>query len=67
MLKAIAAAALVCVGIAGALPAEARVCRNSHGKRFHCHKVVAPRVNLHARHPVKIQRCRGRIGRFNNC
>lgn len=67
MLKAIAAAALVCVSVASITPAEARVCRNSHGRRFHCHRVVAPRVNLKARHPVKVARCRGHIGRFNNC
>lgn len=67
MLKVIAAAAVICVSIAGVAPAEARVCRNSHGKQFHCHKVVAPRVNLKARHPVKVERCRGQVGRFNKC
>jgi len=65
--KAIVAAALVCVSIAGLAPAEARVCRNSRDKHFHCHKVVAPRINLKAKHPVKIQRCRGHVGKFNNC
>ncbi|UAK23184.1 hypothetical protein [Sphingomonas nostoxanthinifaciens] len=67
MLKAIAAAVLVCVSVASVTPAEARVCRNSHDKHFHCHKVVAPRVNLKAKHPVKVERCRGQVGRFNNC
>lgn len=67
MMKTIVAAALVCAGVTAAVPAEARVCRNSHGRLFNCHKVVAPRVNLKARHPVKIQRCRGHVGRFNNC
>ena len=67
MLRTVTAVTLLCVGIAGMAPANARVCRNSHGRRFVCHKVVAPRVNLKARHPVKVQRCRGQIGRFNNC
>lgn len=67
MLKMISAAAFVCASIAIAVPAEARTCRNSHGKLFKCHKVVAPRVNLKAKHPVKIERCRGQVGRFNNC
>lgn len=67
MLKVIAAAALVCVSVASVAPAEARVCRNSHGKHFKCHKVVAPRVNLKAKHPVKLERCRGHVGQFNNC
>ena len=65
--RMIVAVALMCVSVAGLAPAEARVCRNSHGKRFHCHKVVAPRVNLKARHPVKVERCRGHIGKFNDC
>lgn len=67
MSKMLAAVALVCVTLAGVAPAEARMCRNSHGKHFHCHKVVAPRVNLKAKHPVKVERCRGHMGRFNNC
>ncbi len=67
MLKVITAAALVCVAVAGVAPAEARVCRNSHGKVFPCHKVVAPRVNLKAKHPIKVERCRGEVGKFNNC
>jgi len=67
MFKVIAAAALVCVGVAGVAPAEARVCRNSHGKHFRCHKVVAPRINPKARHPVKLERCRAHAGRYNNC
>lgn len=67
MFKTVTAAALICVAVAGGSPADARVCRNSHGRRFHCHKVVAPRINLKARHPIKVQRCRGHVGRFNNC
>ncbi len=67
MLKALTAAALICVSIAGSAPADARSCRNSHGKHFKCHKVIAPRINLKAKHPVKVQRCRGHVGRFNNC
>lgn len=67
MLRSIAAAVLLCATVAGATSADARVCRNSHGKRFHCHKVVAPRINLKAKHPVKVQRCRGQVGRFSNC
>lgn len=65
--KVIAAAALLCMGLGGWAPAEARLCRNSHGKVFKCHKVIAPRINLKAKHPVKVQRCRGHVGRFNNC
>jgi len=67
MFKVIAAAALVCVSIASIAPADAHVCRNSHGRHFGCHKVIAPRINLKAKHPIKIQRCRGQNGRFNNC
>jgi hypothetical protein len=67
MLKIIAAAALVSVVGVGLSPAEARTCRNSHGRYFRCHKVVAPRVNLKAKHPVKVVRCRGHHGRFNKC
>lgn len=66
MLKIVTSATLACVLLAAA-PADARVCRNSHGKRFPCHKVVAPRINLKAKLPVKAQRCRGQVGRFNNC
>jgi hypothetical protein len=67
MFKTIVAAALVAV-LASSAPAEAaHVCRNSHGKAFNCHKVVAPRINFHKKHPIKIQRCRGDKGRFNNC
>ena len=67
MFKAIAAAALVCASIAAAAPADARMCRNSHGQHFRCHKVLAPRINLRDKHPIKIARCRGHAGRFNNC
>ncbi len=67
MFKIVAAAALVCISAASIAPAEARVCRNSHGRVFKCHKVVAPRINLKDRHPVKVERCRGHKGRFNNC
>lgn len=67
MFKTLSTAVLMCVAIAGVVPAEARTCRNSHGKHFRCHKVVAPRINLKAKHPVKVQRCRGQVGRFNNC
>lgn len=67
MFRAITVATLVCASFVSLSAAEARVCRNSHGKHFHCHKVVAPRVNLKARHPVKLQRCRGHVGKFNNC
>jgi hypothetical protein len=69
MLKAIAAATLACTVLATAAPASAeRVCRNSHGKAFDCHKVVAPRVNFKAKHPIKVQRCRSNTGgRFNKC
>lgn len=67
MLKFLAAAALVGVSVASIAPAEARVCRNSHGKHFKCHKVVAPKVNLKAKHPVKVMRCRGDKGRLNKC
>lgn len=67
MLKALAGAMLITVAGVGATPSDARVCRNSHGRHFKCHKVVAPRINLKAHHPVKIQRCRGHQGKFNNC
>ncbi|WP_267419147.1 hypothetical protein [Sphingomonas sp. GC_Shp_1] len=67
MFKTVSAAVLMCVAVAGIAPAEARMCRNSHGKHFRCHKVVAPRINPKAKHPVKIQRCRGKVGQFNNC
>jgi hypothetical protein len=67
MFKMLTAAALVCLSVASVAPAEARMCRNSHGKHFRCHKVVAPRVHLKAKHPVKVERCRGHVGRFNNC
>ncbi|WP_242137133.1 hypothetical protein [Sphingomonas sp. TREG-RG-20F-R18-01] len=67
MMKTFAAAILVTVAAASAMPAEARVCRNSHGRVFKCHKVVAPRINLKAHHPVKVERCRGHKGKFNNC
>lgn len=68
MMKALTAAMLVCIGtVSVSVPAEAKVCRNSHGKIFKCHSVVAPRVNLKARHPVKVVRCRGHVGKFNNC
>jgi hypothetical protein len=29
--------------------------------------VLAPRINLKAKHPVKVVRCRGHHGRFNKC
>jgi hypothetical protein len=67
MFRPIAAAALACMAFTSVVPADAHVCRNSHGHRFGCHKVFAPRINLKARHPIKIQRCRGHSGRFNNC
>ena len=67
MFRFVTAAALLCASVATVAPADARVCRNSHGRRFACHKVVAPRINLKAKHPVKVQRCRGQVGRFNNC
>ena len=67
MKKLLAAAILACVTIGSVAPAEARTCRNSHGRHFKCHKVVAPRINLKAKHPIKIARCRGHVGKFNNC
>lgn len=67
MFKVIAAAVLVSVSVLGVAPAEAKVCRNSHGRYFKCHKVLAPRINLKAKHPVKVVRCRGHHGRFNKC
>jgi hypothetical protein len=67
MLKALAAAALLSVLVVSAAPADAKVCRNSHGRAFPCHGVVAPRINLKAKHPVKVVRCRGHVGKFNKC
>jgi hypothetical protein len=67
MWKVITAAALISVGTVSMTPADAKVCRNSHGRRFHCHNVLAPRVNLKAKHPVKVVRCRGHVGKFNKC
>lgn len=67
MFRIVTAAALLCVSVASVAPADARVCRNSNGRRLTRHKVVAPRINLKAKHPVKLQRCRGHVGRFNNC
>lgn len=69
MFKIVAAAALVCVGAASVAPAEAaRICRNSHGRYFKCHRALAPRINLKAKHPVEVLRCRNhRHGRFNRC
>jgi hypothetical protein len=67
MFKAIAVATLVCVTAMSVTPAAARTCRNSHGRYFKCHGVVAPRINLKAKHPVKVVRCRGHKGRFNKC
>jgi hypothetical protein len=65
MLKAIAAATLLTASLT---PAQARVCHNSHGRAFDCHKVVAPRINTKAKHPIKVERCRGQAGgRLNNC
>ena len=67
MLKLATATVLIAVTLAGVAPAEARMCRNSHGRHFMCHKVLAPRINFHAKHPVKVERCRGHVGRFNDC
>ncbi len=67
MWKSITAAALVGASILSVGPAEAKICRDSHGERFHCHHVFAPRINFHDRHPIKVIRCRGHVGRFNNC
>jgi hypothetical protein len=66
MLKTFTAATLIAVATVGAAaPAQAKVCRNSHGKVFKCHGVLAPRINLKAKHPVKVVRCRGTVGKFN--
>lgn len=66
MIKTLTAAMLISVATLGAsAPAEAKVCRNSHGKVFKCHGVLAPRINLKAHHPVKVVRCRGHVGKFN--
>ena len=60
--------ALISAILVAAAPAEAaRICRNSHDRDFHCHRVLAPRINFHKKHPIKILRCRGHHGRFNNC
>ncbi len=67
MIKSLTAALLVCATVVSVTPADAKVCRNSHGKVFHCHGVLAPRINLNKRHPVKVVRCRGHVGKFNNC
>jgi hypothetical protein len=67
MLKVIGSLTLASACILSAMPAEAKVCRNSHGRYFRCHKVVAPRVNLKSKKPVKVVRCRGQHGRFNKC
>ncbi len=67
MLKVVAAAVLVSVSAVSVTPAQAKVCRNSHGRYFKCHGILAPRINLKARHPVKVVRCRGHHGRFNKC
>uniref|UniRef100_UPI0035C946F2 hypothetical protein n=1 Tax=uncultured Sphingomonas sp. TaxID=158754 RepID=UPI0035C946F2 len=65
-MKALAAALLVCASaVSVSAPADAKVCRNSHGKVFKCHGVLAPRINLKAHHPVKVVRCRGHVGKFN--
>ena len=67
MFKALSAALLVCTVAVSVERAEAKVCRNSHGKVFKCHGVVAPRINLKAHHPIKVVRCRGHVGKFNRC
>jgi len=67
MFKTIAAAILVTVAATSAMPAEARVCRNSHGRVLQCHKVVAPRINIKAHNPVMVEPCRAHKGKFNNC
>ncbi len=50
-----------------AAPADARTCANSHGKDFHCHRLLKPRINFHKKHPIKILRCRGHVGKLNKC
>ncbi|WP_353230285.1 hypothetical protein [Novosphingobium sp.] len=67
MLKAIVAAALVCVSFAAVDTAEARVCRNRHGQPYRCHKVFAPRINFKAHHPIKVTRCRSHNGKLGHC
>ena len=67
MRKTIATAALVCVATLATASVDAKICTNSHGRHFPCHGVLAPRVNLKARHPVKVVRCRGHVGKFNRC
>ena len=67
MMKTAFAAMLLCAGAVSATPAFAKVCHNSHGKAFNCHKLVKPRINLHKKHPVKIVRCRADRGKLNNC
>ncbi len=54
--------------LVSAAPAEAnRYCRGGHDKAIHCHRVLAPRINLKARHPIKILRCRAHRGHLGGC
>jgi hypothetical protein len=67
LMKILPIAALISAVLFTAAPADARTCENTHGKDFHCHKVLAPRINFHRHHPIKVERCRAHKGRFNNC
>ena len=66
-MKILAAAALVSAVLMASAPVDARTCANSHGKEFHCHRLLKPRINFHKKHPIKILRCRAHHGKLNQC
>ena len=66
-MKMLAGTAVLASILLAPVAADARVCRNSHGRFFHCHQLLKPRIDLNKHHPVKILRCRGDRGKLNKC
>ena len=66
IMKTLTIVALLSSVLLASAPADARSCRNSHGRHFHCHRVIKPRINFH-RHPaIRIGQCRAHRGPADN-
>ncbi len=60
--------ALAGAAVTSAIPAQAKVCRTYvRGHHVKCHKAFRPSVNLKRKHPIKVVRCRTRVGHNVKC
>lgn len=66
-MKILTIVAILSGALIATAPADAKSCRNAQGRYIKCHEVIAPRIDINKKSPVKVVRCRGKHGRFVKC